>query len=383
MLTRVPTQEAPDFPRDPPGDAAVLKPSIFDSALFIRAWHGHLLRSEQAWDLAFPTTVSDRGFAAPLILHRERHLGREIRALRPTAWGPAFSSSPCIPLDSAHLERLVQHLLGQRYGWDTLELALTLDSLDAAHGILRRLEDDGLHLVRYGHLIRPYVRFGIPWEVYYRQRSKSFRNDITRLFYRMERSGGLRVSCAAGSEAVDALESLFEFHQKRWGRRGQTSHYSRDYERNFMKALAREGTSDHGLWVYSLALGEQVIASAASLVEGRRMQYYETSFDPEFSEFSPGKVLVHCIVRDAHEKGFEEVDFGPGIDGHCGYKRWWSNGQYIECRMLFAHSRLVESWLRAALWSEPRIRSAKSGAKTLLRRLGSRDIHLEPTRVKH
>lgn len=46
------------------------------------------------------------------------------------------------------------------------------------------------------------------------------------------------------------------------------------------------------------------------------------SYDVEYSELSPGKVLMYFLVQEAFERGVEKFDFGRGAEA---YKYWFSN----------------------------------------------------------
>jgi CelD/BcsL family acetyltransferase involved in cellulose biosynthesis len=329
-----------NVPCDSAPGAAVRKYSeapVFDSQAYIHAWREHLGTGEP-WDLTLPDGI------APLMRVQERHCRVPLRVLKPTGtWvNPA---NVVIPFRSASLDCLFSRLRERRSEWDALEFVVTIDGAPAAEPVLRSLRRHGLRLVRWSDVRRPYIRIENPWEVYYRQRSKNARQDIARRLNKMARLGGMRVECAGGDDGLHALEAFFTLHQKRWGHRGQLSVYTEESSRTFMRTfLAR---CRPGAWaIYSLFLAERVVATAVELQSGRTFHYYQLAMDPDFSDVSPGKVLVYWMIRDAFQKAFAEVDLGYGADGHSLYKAVWATGEYRMRRFVVTHSLAIAGWLK-------------------------------------
>ena len=74
------------------------------------------------------------------------------------------------------------------------------------------------------------------------------------------------------------------------------------------KAMAREGILRLA-WVESRG---KPIASVVSFVYGKTWGLYNSGFDPEYREFSPGIVLVAHTIQRAIEEGLEVYDFLRG-----------------------------------------------------------------------
>jgi len=275
---------------------------------------------------------------------QQRHCRVPLRVLQPTGtW--VNPTNVVIPFRSASLDCLLSRLRERRSEWDALEFAVTIDGAPAADAVRHTLRRHGLRLVRWHDARRPYIRIESPWEVYYRQRSKNARQDIARRLNKMARRGGVRVACAGGDDGLHALETFFTLHQKRWEHRGKLSVYTDESSRNFMRTFLSRCRP--GAWsVYSLFLAERVVATAVKLQSGRTFHYYQLAMDPDYSDVSPGKVLVYWMVRDAFQKDFAEVDLGYGADGHSLYKAVWATGEYRMRRFLVTHTLAVAAWLK-------------------------------------
>ncbi len=311
--------------------------SIFDSLTYIQAWREHL-GVGQPWDLTFPDCV------APLILVPERHCRLPLRVLKPTGT-LGNPSNVVIPFNRSHLECLLSCLREHKSEWDALEFVVTMNDPTAADSIRHVLKRHALRLIRCNDVRRPYVRIESPWEDYYRKRSKNVRQDITRRLNKMKRSGGMRVECTTGDDGLNALETFFALHQKRWAHRGLSSMYAEKSYCNFMRTfLGRCGSETW--WVYSLFLDEQVIAASVELKSGHTLHYHQVAMDPDFSDMSPGKLIVYSILRDAFQKGFAEVDLGYGAEGHSRYKDNWATGEYSMRQFLVTHNLAVAGWLK-------------------------------------
>ncbi|MGH8009774.1 MAG: GNAT family N-acetyltransferase, partial [Candidatus Binatia bacterium] len=82
-------------------------------------------------------------------------------------------------------------------------------------------------------------------------------------------------------------------------------------------ALRREGK----LFLRYLSLDGAIIAIAICMCEGKKIYYFLPTFDVQYHELTPGKVLLYHILGEAFEMGCDEVDLGPGTHD---YKWSWT-----------------------------------------------------------
>jgi CelD/BcsL family acetyltransferase involved in cellulose biosynthesis len=125
----------------------------------------------------------------------------------------------------------------------------------------------------------------------------------------------------AGIECVeDGLEALTRFEEQRWSRRGLRSVLSDARIQRFHR-VACYGLEAAGLLrFYLLKLDGRIIASYYGFLHQERAYYYLGGFDSEFSNLSPGKLLVAYAIEQAVRERATLFDF---LRGQESYKYEW------------------------------------------------------------
>lgn len=75
--------------------------------------------------------------------------------------------------------------------------------------------------------------------------------------------------------------------------------------------------------VFSIRVKGEHIAAAICLIDQKMVEYYITTYDANWGQFSPGKVLISKIAAWAFEHG-RNFDFRIGATP---YKQSWSNAE--------------------------------------------------------
>jgi hypothetical protein len=115
-------------------------------------------------------------------------------------------------------------------------------------------------------------------------------------------------------EIDDAMERLFELHEKRWMVVKHKGNFARDDVRKFHKKIAGIFLNSDMLRLYFLrALGDDV-AALYTFKYNNALIYYQGGWDPEWSKDSIGSILLNLIIEDAINKGYSEYDFLRGTE---------------------------------------------------------------------
>lgn len=75
----------------------------------------------------------------------------------------------------------------------------------------------------------------------------------------------------------------------------------------------------------TLYVGDSVVGAHYGLRYGDVLHYWFPAFNPEFSRFTPGHLLVYELVTHLEAMGAKVLDFGPGGEG---YKQYFCNDRY-------------------------------------------------------
>lgn len=186
---------------------------------------------------------------------------------------------------------------------------------------------------------------------------------------KLKRRGSFAVETHVEIKPVlERLPVFFEQHQRRWSDVGINSPYTRSDEREFVtlccEELARAGVLR---FTEVLSAGEQV-AFHFGFFHAGVYTWYKPSFDPKFSEFSPGEVLLKALIQRAQLDNATIFDFTIGNEG---FKRRFAD-QYPTVEYL----NVTDSPLRRTLFRGHRT------FRSLSERLFSADA-LAPARQKN
>jgi CelD/BcsL family acetyltransferase involved in cellulose biosynthesis len=162
---------------------------------------------------------------------------------------------------------------------------------------------------------------GLDWEGYLASRSRNFRSQIRRRERALERDHQVEVRVATEQTLEADLARLFELHAMRWQGRGRSSleaDGAKESLGNFAGAALRRG------WLRLRLLEVDGVAVAAFL--GWRLgdcyAFYQSGFDPSWSDKSVGVVMMATTVRSAIEEGAIEFDMLLGDEP---YKQRFTN----------------------------------------------------------
>jgi CelD/BcsL family acetyltransferase involved in cellulose biosynthesis len=149
---------------------------------------------------------------------------------------------------------------------------------------------------------------------------------------RLNLRGETHVVAAQRTDFCKHFSALLRLHSEAWNARGQTGVLTEFMIQQFHEQAALQLLDACCLRLYSLYFKDDIIASFYGFADGRRFYYYLGGYDPEFSSFSPGTILIGHAVRCALEEGSFEFDFLRGCEA---YKYTWGATDRPAFRIVF------------------------------------------------
>ena len=152
--------------------------------------------------------------------------------------------------------------------------------------------------------------------------SKSLRTDVRRQTKRLEALGNLELhEPSTREEALATLEEFFEVHDEKWRSQGFPGLFETEAQRRLYREIVG-GTWGGQLYFTTLRLDGRNISFGIAFRAGGWVQWYRPSYRAELENYSPGKVHVAMVIRDAVEAGMTGMDFLLGGEK---YKYQWTN----------------------------------------------------------
>lgn len=157
----------------------------------------------------------------------------------------------------------------------------------------------------------PFVRLPKSWGDFLSSLKGHHRHELRRKMGKMERAFPTRFRRVGMDEGWDeAMEDFFRLHR---ASQVQKAHFMDQRREAFFKDMAKTFQDKGILRLTELRIEDgPVLASAISFVSGGTWALYNSGFDPNYKELSPGIVLVAKTIMSAIEEGLNRYDFLRG-----------------------------------------------------------------------
>lgn len=226
---------------------------------------------------------------------------------------------------NGHRERaaaaLLDLMLDARGEWD----CLLLDGIDSASPLLQLIEQRAELAWHHAHVSPcPYISLPDTFAEWLSGLSKKRRYKIGSGQRRLEEAypGRVRISrVRTGEELVPALAALVRLHRSVRNSRHTGNAFRSEQWISFHKHLCELLLERDWLRLYLLSLGERDIAALYCFRYGGTVSFYSTGYDIEFSDYSPGMLLLVHAIKESVEEGAEIFDF---LRGDETYKRFYT-----------------------------------------------------------
>lgn len=259
--------------------------------------------------------------------------------------------------DDAAALALANWIFDRRPAGVTLEY-VDPDAFGSAH-LLAAASSHGYRIVERTYERSPYLVIDGPWEEYERGLSGRVRRDLQRRLRRLEELGPVGLDLSDGSSnRAELLAEGFLLEPSGWKAARGTAVASRDETRRFYDELAQWAAERGWLRLSFLRVGEKGVAFQYGFEASGIYFFLKGGYDPEYSRFAPGKLLLRALLERAFANGLRRFDFLGADDP---FKLEWSRTAY-DLRLVQAFSRSPISTARwaAIAYGRPLARRVRS-----------------------
>ena len=221
----------------------------------------------------------------------------------------------------------------------------------------------------YRVLARPYERSPYlttegSWEEYERGLSGRVRRDLARRRRRLEELGPVRLDVSDGTvRRAELLAEGFRLEPSGWKAARGTAVASQENTRSFYEDLA-EWAADRGwLRLSFLRVAEKGLAFQYGFEASGIYYFLKGGYDPEYSRFAPGKLLLQALLERAYTTGLRRFDFLGADDP---FKLEWSQTAYdLKLLQAFSPSPLGTAEWAAFAYGRPLAGRARARLRSL------------------
>jgi CelD/BcsL family acetyltransferase involved in cellulose biosynthesis len=215
--------------------------------------------------------------------------------------------------------------LKSRHNWHKLRL----HNLPSTNGDFDRLSRLGAGL---GYEIDPveskgnrcfFVRTEGNFDEYFKKLSHNLRHDVAKRQRRLNEAGGFETKYTGEIPLSELLNAVAVVHAKRQRDLERSSFFEREAEASFVREMLaiydRKGWLDYSV----MTIGGQVAAYRVGFLYRGVLYDWNTAFDPQYNNFSIGKVLLYVCIKKAFERDdVQEFNF---MRGESDYKQKYTS----------------------------------------------------------
>jgi CelD/BcsL family acetyltransferase involved in cellulose biosynthesis len=175
-----------------------------------------------------------------------------------------------------------------------------------------------------------YVDTSNDWESYIQGLGKSTRYNIKHRIRHLFKEHTCNLRLVETSEELEsAMNDLVQLHQARWESKGESGSFKLPGFESFLKEAMRVSLAEGRLRLWMLTVDGRIAATLVAFVDRGVAHYFQGGFDPAYSEYRVGIVLLGlCIQRCFEAAELREFDF---MGGGAKYKDRWTRTRRDMC----------------------------------------------------
>lgn len=294
----------------------------------------------------------------PFVVRSERVAGAHLSVWRFLGWDRVWQPISYVPASEVGLDDFASYVASVKDEFDAIYFSCPSPLLDRARALLSQ---QGFRLGDAVEAVCPFVPIDGDWERYWRARGRNLRKNISRTANKAAR---LNVVFQEKTDLdQEWLFTFLDLHRERWREKGGSKYQEQSHQRyiaDLTSALAADGM----LYVPYLAQGDKPVALAICARVARKVYYLYPTFDPEYADIAPGRLLMYHILHRAFLDGVEELDLGQVVQ----YKWEWTSSSRSLVRAML-HRSNTRVWARYEAYPALRRAIGRTVLKDWRRRL--------------
>ena len=256
---------------------------------------------------------------------------------------------------------MTEVIFKNKESWDLIELSDLLDNSAISTYFKKYLDPKQVFIEQSVSQSCPYLKLPHNREAFFKMLGPETRATLKRRTKKLRQLGAEMEILDSNDKLASRMNTLFSLHGKRWALKGLKGNLGDDPIRDFHEQVTRNFLDQGWLRLYSLKVNDKVIASLYAFQFGKTLFYYQAGFDPEWSDKSPGFVLMGQCIEDAIDRGLTEFDYLRGLES---YKSRWTK----TCRETFCLTAVPSGHFRGYLHvrSKKMLKTAKGRIKQVI-----------------
>jgi CelD/BcsL family acetyltransferase involved in cellulose biosynthesis len=285
-----------------------------------------------------PLRQSHYGFASPLGYEVIEPLG--YRGLMPEG---ADYTGLILAEKEAKCLQLFLNYLAERNDWDFIYLYDVPRTSIIPNLLARASKTIPLTFELEKGVTCPYISVPNSIDILLKELSSKFRKNLRRCMRNLEKDYH-RVELKTYDEfssVEEAMRIFFDLHQKRWKLEHMPGVFNTQV-RDFYIDVARLFADNGWLALYFLTANDEPIAAQYCFEFEQRMYYALSGFNPDYSRYSVGNLILMKVIEKCIERKIEEYDL---LKGDEQYKFDWTAKYRRNLGIRFVNNKFTSNLL--------------------------------------
>ncbi|MCX5749203.1 MAG: GNAT family N-acetyltransferase [Candidatus Saganbacteria bacterium] len=173
---------------------------------------------------------------------------------------------------------------------------------------------------------------------YLKSLHKKVRSDVVRQFNNIKKLGELKLEVCNERGKIDGLLNVFfDLHKKKWKKEKHVSQFHDESLMNRYRLLSRDLDGSGMLEMSCLYCAGNIVAMHYGFVYADRYYWYTPTYNPQYRQYSPGKLLLASLIENAIKRGIKIFDL---LRGNEQYKYFWTRKRELLFGTVFVNRRL-------------------------------------------
>lgn len=242
-----------------------------------------------------------------------------------------------------YIEKTLEFLTNNYTAWDVLHFASLAGEGHLSYWLQSAYKKYGMRLL--GKTAAPFITIENGLNTFLNGFNRKKRYNLNRerkILFENKSATVKRIETQI--ELEKGIGDLFQLHKARANVKRIKSTFAEEAIINFHRALARIFLELGWLRLYLLRSNTKVISAAYGFVFEKRFYYYQTGLDPEWQQFSAGKILIFKILEEIFSDDIAEFDF---LNGSEDYKTFWTKDRRLMMTINIYNKNMtgiIENW---------------------------------------
>ena len=256
--------------------------------------------------------------------------------------------------NEAIVNSIVDYLKNNIPGWDWIELKEIPESA-AKLNLVNIFSHDfsDLTLKMKACNFCPYVVLPGSINLLMEKLSRKMRQNLTRRLKEMRKDYRVELKRydEAGYSVKQAMTFLTSLNKARWSAQGMPGSFNEKYDdfRNFQIDAAERFAEKGWLGLYFLMANDEPISVEYTFEYGGKVYAYLSGFDPGYSKYSVGNLIVMLLLERLIKNGFGEYDM---LRGNEPYKFAWTNTYRQNFEIRLVRRTLLGNYYDLITWNK-------------------------------